>query len=236
MEKLVKEYKGQALTSSLLVAKKFNKRHADITRAISNLSCSNMFQQRNFAYVLKTRELPNGGSKEETFYTMTKDGFTFLVMGFTGKEAGRFKEDYITAFNTMEKRIRRQIPEDLPTALRAYALEVEEHKETQKKLTQAEPHITFSKVVQANDKEIDMKKVAGILNIKGFGRNKLFQFLRDKKVLMRGNIPYRVYFERGYFNVVEILVSKDKLFTQTIVTQKGLNYIIKLLRIEGLLI
>jgi phage regulator Rha-like protein len=44
-------------------------------------------------------------------YTMTRDGFTFLAMGFTGKKAAGFKEAYIQAFNRMEQEL--QAPAEL---------------------------------------------------------------------------------------------------------------------------
>ena len=70
-------------------------------QAIRNLECSNDFTERNFApseYVHVTgHKLPH--------MLMTRDGFTFLVMGFTGKEAARWKEKYIAAFNAMEQRL-----------------------------------------------------------------------------------------------------------------------------------
>lgn len=46
-----KSKEGQLVTSSKLIATKFNKRHADVLRAIQNLECSNDFVQRNFAFV-----------------------------------------------------------------------------------------------------------------------------------------------------------------------------------------
>ena len=54
----------------------------------------------------KIRELPNGGSKEERFYYIGRDGFTFLAMGYTGKKAAEFKEKYIAAFNAMEQQLK----------------------------------------------------------------------------------------------------------------------------------
>ena len=117
--------------------------------------------------------------------------------------------------------------------MRALAAIAEQKALVDVKLKKAEPHILFSKTVQATDKTIDMKKVAGIIGVKGFGRNKLFEFLRIEKILMNDNIPYRIYIDRDYFEVREvIMVTKkgDRLFTQTIVTQKGLDYIIKKLK------
>ena len=93
-------------TTSILVAEKFNKRHSDVIRALSNLECSPEFTERNFALCFKNNDLQNG--KQQKYYKMTKDGFVFLVMGFTGKQAAKFKEEYINAFNEMHDCITRE--------------------------------------------------------------------------------------------------------------------------------
>ena len=54
----------------------------------------------------------------------------------------------------------------------------------------------------ANKTALPMDKVAKSLDM-GIGRNKLFEILRDKKILDRSNIPYQTYVDRGYFRVVE---------------------------------
>ena len=99
---LVFRKKDEVLTTSHLVARAFNKRHSDVLRAIDNLECSQEFSERNFA-LAKTKD--KQGKKRRSF-NITKDGFTFLAMGFTGKEAARFKEAYIKAFNDMADYIR----------------------------------------------------------------------------------------------------------------------------------
>jgi Rha family phage regulatory protein len=86
-----------------MVAEYFGKRHCDVLRAISKLDCSADFHQRNFAYMVEMKELPQGGKTKSSYYFMTRDGFTFLAMGFTGKVAAKFKEAYINAFNEMER-------------------------------------------------------------------------------------------------------------------------------------
>lgn len=89
---------GKAVTTSQAVATYFIKRHDDVLKKIRLLDCSPEFTARNFAaseYIDSTgRKLP--------MYEMTKDGFVFLVMGFTGKKAAAFKEAYIAEFNRME--------------------------------------------------------------------------------------------------------------------------------------
>ena len=94
---------GQITTTSNQVAQHFNKRHDRVLRAIENLECSNEFRLRNFGETVVTRENPSGGAPiASKAYRLTRDGFTFLAMGFTGKEAAQWKEAYITAFNKME--------------------------------------------------------------------------------------------------------------------------------------
>lgn len=99
---LVTIQEGKAVTSSLQVAQVFGKEHHHVLRDIRNLDCSSQFKESNFGCSFYISELHNGGQKKQPLYYMTKDGFTFLVMGFTGKKAGKFKEDYINAFNQME--------------------------------------------------------------------------------------------------------------------------------------
>lgn len=90
---------GKPTTTSLDVAKHFRKQHKDVLKSIANLECSPEFTQRNFAPCTR----PGSNNKPEPYFRMTRDGFTFLCMGFTGKEAARWKEAYINAFNKMEQ-------------------------------------------------------------------------------------------------------------------------------------
>ena len=95
---------GQAVTTSLAVANSFSKRHDDVLKKIRTLDCSPEFCARNFAETSISVNQPNGGTRKLPCYQITRDGFAFLAMGFTGKRAARFKEAYINAFNQMEKR------------------------------------------------------------------------------------------------------------------------------------
>lgn len=108
MSNLVSLANGRVTTSSLIVAQHFNKRHANVLRAIQNLECSENFTQLNF----ELSEYKDDSSKTNKYYIITKDGFMFLVMGFTGKEAALWKERFINAFNEMEAslRTRQEIP------------------------------------------------------------------------------------------------------------------------------
>ena len=102
---LVSIRNNQVVTTSLQVAKFFRKNHFDVLRAIREIECSDNFQECNFAFSFYFRDLPNNAVKKEPMYYLTRDGFTFLAMGFTGKIAAKFKEEYINAFNEMERAI-----------------------------------------------------------------------------------------------------------------------------------
>lgn len=124
---------GVAVTTSYLVAETFGKAHKRVLEDIDRLGCSDGFREPNFGLSLKLRELPNGGHKEERFYVITKDGFTLLAMGYTGKKAMLFKEKYIAAFNAMEQQLKQGITQSLENLTRKQilqmALEAEEEKE-----------------------------------------------------------------------------------------------------------
>lgn len=92
---------GALITTSINVAEAFGKQHKDVLRRLQALDCSTDFTERNFTpsgYLDSTgRKLP--------MWQMTKDGFMFLVMGFTGKKAAAIKEAYINAFNWMAEQL-----------------------------------------------------------------------------------------------------------------------------------
>lgn len=93
---------GQITTTSLQIAEHFGKAHNLVLRTIRNLECSREFNQCNFAPV----EYLDAKGEKRPCYRITRDGFVFLAMGFTGKEAAQWKEAYITAFNKMEVELR----------------------------------------------------------------------------------------------------------------------------------
>ena len=95
-----------ARVDSRKIAEVFEKNHFDVLRSIKRIisdesGYSKEFTERNFAvskYVDETgRKLP--------CYLLTRDGFVALAMGFTGKKADAFKEQYIKLFNEMEQQI-----------------------------------------------------------------------------------------------------------------------------------
>lgn len=98
---------GQLLTNSLMVAKYFGKKHKNILRDIEYLRGTipdAAFSWLNF----EPRNYLDSRGKVQPMYLLTKDGFSFLTMGFTGKKALQWKLNFINAFNKMEATLNEQ--------------------------------------------------------------------------------------------------------------------------------
>ncbi|MBJ1992775.1 Rha family transcriptional regulator, partial [Escherichia coli] len=91
---------GNAITTSIDIAEFFEKQHHHVVQKIESLECSEQFLTRNFSRV----KFEHRGNTYNA-YQITKNGFVFLVMGFTGKKAAAFKEAYIAEFDRMEKQL-----------------------------------------------------------------------------------------------------------------------------------
>lgn len=88
--------------TSLDVAETFGKRHDHVLRDIRELGCSQEFRLSNFG----ESDYLNAQGRKQPMFVMNRDGFTLLVMSYTGEKAMRFKEAYIKQFNAMEKALR----------------------------------------------------------------------------------------------------------------------------------
>jgi anti-repressor protein len=164
-------------------------------------------------------------------YTLTIDCAKHICM-VQKNEKGKQARDYFIKCEKELKQLKYEnVPPDYPAALRAWADEIEKKQSLEQENKILKPLALMAEQVLMVDKELSLREVAGVINIKGFGRNKLFKLLREKMLLSNNNIPYRIYIERGYFRLVEILV-KDKIFTVTHATQKGLEYIVRLVNNE----
>lgn len=93
-----------AVCDSLQVAETFEKRHKNVIRKIEQIIEEQPAQ--NCARCFKKVFYTDAKGEQRPMYYMNRDGFTFLVMGFTGQKANEWKWKYITAFNRMESIIR----------------------------------------------------------------------------------------------------------------------------------
>lgn len=106
MNKLVELNNEQVVTTSLVVAESFDKRHDHVLQDIKKLTTKNPGVKNMFdksVYI-------NDRNRQYPMYYINRDGFTLLAMGFTGKKAMDFKVKYIEAFNAMEKELKEKQP------------------------------------------------------------------------------------------------------------------------------
>ena len=192
--------------------------------------------------VSQNREGSRLVNREQTDYIITTDMAKELCMVENNEQGRKYRKYFIEC----EKKLKQlQTPSymiDDPIE-RAMAW-IEEQK--QKKLLQQQnqkqqllleeqqPKVEFYDDVAGSKDAVAMKEVAKVLGIKGMGRNKLFKFLRDRKILDRNNMPYQEYVDRGYFRVIEQRYNTNngdiKITFTTLVYNKGIEYIRKLLK------
>lgn len=247
------ENESQLWTTSLHVSEEFEKQHKDVLRAIQNLECSQDFSERNFAptsYVDKF-------NRSQPMYKISRDGWMLLTMGFTGSQAVQIKERWIAAFNWMGEEIIRLrsmapvLPQDLPSALRAYAMEVEARQalELRTKALEVEkkkllPKAQFFDQV-AN--RVNGETVEVVAQQLGWGRNRLFKWLRDRHYLKdhgkSWNIPFQKYTEGSskYFRLIDSPYRNPKtgeiMPSQTVlILGRGKTHLFEKLRQEGVIV
>lgn len=107
--------------------------------------------------------------------------------------------------------------------------------DAEKEVEKLKPAAEFAYQICSSKDAIDIGNCAKVLN-RNIGRNRLFEFLRNKNILQQDNIPYQKYIDSGYFRVIEtkftIPSGETKISLKTLVLQKGVAYINKLLKEE----
>ena len=164
-------------------------------------------------------------------YIVTLDTAKHLCMMAKTENAMKFRKYFIE----VEKKLTLnnfQIPQTYSEALLLASKQAEQIEYQNKLLLEQKPKVDFFEAVTGSKDTIDMGSVAKVLN-KKIGRNKLFDFLRENSVLMSNNVPYQKFCDCGYFRVIETKYNKPDGSThiglKTLVYQKGVNYINKLL-------
>lgn len=237
MENLVKIENGQAVVSSRQVAESFEKMHKHVLETIERLKAKKSALTSMFFETTYTA----GTGKAYKEYLMNRDGFSLLVMGFTGAKALEWKIKYIQAFNEMEQQLASQKP-TLPdftnpvTAARAWADEVEQKQKALAQLEEQKPAVIFAGAISVSKDAILIGALAKIIRQNGIeiGQKRLFAWLRDNSYLIKSgrdkNMPTQRSIEMGLFRVKEgsYIDSNDvvKITRTTLVTGKGQIYFV----------
>ncbi len=164
-------HQGHATTTSLEVAAFFSKQHYNVIRDIEKIEVSEGFKRLNFEAV----DYIDKKNEARPMYRLTKDGFIFLVMGFTGKRAALLKESYITAFNQLEAQLRPSAPSAQLVSREHYDAVVEE-------LLAARPD--YAKLLQCEQAHLTRPEIGRVL---GVGKDTIG--LRKRRLRACGLLP-----------------------------------------------
>lgn len=129
------------------------------------------------------------------------------------------------------------LPQTFAQALRLAAEQQEKIEAQQAQLAEQKPKVEFFDAVAESKTAVEMKAVANTLHFRKVGRNKLFEILREQKILMGNNMPYQRYVDSGLFRTVEQKYTTPdgevRVSIKTLVYQKGMDYIRRKLRDLG---
>lgn len=180
------ESNGRAVVSSRDIARVFEKRHDHVLRDIKNIITNDSeWGLPNFGEMSYTDTY----GRSQTEYVMTRDGFTLLVMGYTGEKAMQFKKAYIAAFNEMEHRL---APRNYREALLALVA-AEEKREALEQQNQA-LQLTASKY-EAQTDTVELYKIGEIAEELGTTAVTMNRFLNEKRIQykLNGSQTWRLY-------------------------------------------
>lgn len=245
MQSLVFIENGRPVTDTLSIAETFGKRHDRVLQDVRELDCSQEFRLHHFVestYI-------NSQNREMPRYLMTEQGFAFMVMGYTGKEAARFKELYINEFHRMRDELNKPtivLPQTYKEALIALVSEVEKNEklETEKlmleqRVAEYEPKATYVDQILKSTSTVAITQIAKDYGLTG---QKLNEILHEEHVQYKINgqwLLYREHQDKGYTksHTVDIFRSDGrrdvKMNTQW--TQKGRLLIHEILVNRGIL-
>lgn len=241
--KLVEIQNNQVVVSSRQIAEHFDKQHKHVLSVIENLKAENSALRNMFCEHSYKVE---GNNKTYPEYLMNRDGFSLLVMGFTGKKALAWKIKYIEAFNQMEEKLKSQIPsyqiaDEIERAKR-WIEEAEERRQLveknevlEKELEEARPKVEYCDLVFQSPNTVTAKEYG----MTACELNTLLYKLGFQYKL--GNCWYitNKYAANGYIKY-ETITKKDKkgeLFTITYMkwTHLGRIFIYNKLKEKGII-
>lgn len=226
---------GKNITTSLIVAQVFEKDHDKVCRDIKNLACSEQFRAANFGdsyYVTQQ-------GKSLPMYELTKDGFSFLVMGYTGAKAGEFKEKFISEFNRREALLTNDdyiisralsVLNERTRALENQLCQKDEKLKLQEHvIKQAAPKVEYYDEVLQSESLIATNVIAKELGMSAITLNKILQ---QKKIIYNSAgtwVLYAKYQNKGYTGTkthdYKDSLGNERTSIQTYWTEKGRKFI-----------
>jgi len=209
--------------SSRDIAQLVESRHDSVKRTIQRLAGSNTIQPTPLV------EVKNEQGQTVSEYQIGKRD-SYIVVAQLSPE---FTARLVDRWQELESANKPQVPQTYAAALLEAGRLALENGQLQIEAKENAPKVEFFEQVTGSKDTVDMASAAKVLNM-GIGRNKLFELLRDNKVLQGNNQPYQKYIDNGCFRVIESKFTKPNGDTsinlKTVVYQKGLNLISKLIK------
>lgn len=207
-----------------MVEKEHNKLLRDIRVYITQLDASKVGHTDFFT----ESQYTDKSNRQKPCYLVTKKGCEFIAHKLTGIKGIEFTAKYINRFHEMEDVIQTQLPSGNNLIALAVIEAQKMLEQKDKQIEEMKPKAEFFDAVADSKTAISMNEVAKVLSIKGYGRNNLFEFLRNEGILDRFNVPYQRYVDCGWFRVIEQKYMKNgeqQISTKTLVYQKGVDAI-----------
>lgn len=237
MSHLVFTDNDRVVTDSLIVAETFGKRHADVKRDIRNLDCSANFNASNFARI----DYKDGRGRLQEKFLITQDGFSFLVMGYTGKQAAYFKELYIKEFNRMKKQL--QPPMDSymisdPVArAERWIQEQKKIQEAERRAAQYEEKADYVDRILQSPGAITITQIAKDYGLSAVRLNQILkdegvQFKRRDQWLLTARFAGKGY-TKSQTTVIKRSDGREDARMHTVWTQKGRLFIHEIMKKHG---
>lgn len=202
----------------------------DIAEALGYSNCRDAISKHVFEEDKGVAQIDTLGGRQ-SMTIINESGLYAMVFGSELQTAKKFKH-WVTSEvlpSIRKTGSYRQAPKTYAEALRALADEAEKAEALKKQNQLMQPKAEFFDAVTDSKTAIPIGDVAKILDI-GIGRNKLFEFLRDKNILTSDNRPYQRYIDAGYFRVIEQKYEVNgevRINIKTLVFQKGIDWIRK---------
>ena len=217
--------------SSREIAELTGKNHAHVMRDIREMASA--LTKASVHSCVEPASYIGGDGRAYDMYQLDKETTICLLTGYD--TAARMK--VIQRWQALENNAPLALPQTRIQALRELAESLEREESLVKELAAAQPAKEFYAAVTDSRDAIPVSEAAKVLGIAGIGQNKLFIWMREKRMLMSDtkhwNMPYQEYIERGYFRVVEQKYvdgrGETHINLKTLVLQKGLQYISKAL-------
>lgn len=218
----IQDIDGSLLASSREIATNFGKRHNDVVKTIENLTTENFVVKEMF--IESTFDHKGNFYKE---YLMTRDGFSLLVMGFTGAKALTWKLKYIEAFNKMEQQLKNPYA-NMSKELQAILMVDKKQQEQEKRISDIENKMTVNYELAENLRSSINYRAVELLGGKDSEaykklNKKLFSsFYRDIKRTFKVN-SYKNISVKNYDKAMRFIESWEPKDEVLIYAIQGLN-------------